>query len=67
VIFLKIIAAVKNTDALMLACKSDVEQYAEAYHKIAENIDELLEYEKKNNVNGNVQDNAGRSINLFSR
>lgn len=45
--------------------RSDIEQYAEAYHKIYDHIDELLEYEKKNNLKNVVENNAGRSINIF--
>lgn len=44
------------------ATLKDIEQYAEAYHKIARNLDELLEYEKKNNVQDSMV-NDGRSIN----
>jgi len=48
-----------------IATKEDIELYAAAYHKVAENADELLEYEEKNNLKNAVEDNAGRSINIF--
>lgn len=45
--------------------KTAVEQYAKAYHKIYENIDELLKYEEENNLTAKKIENAGRSINIF--
>lgn len=42
-----------------------VEQYSEAYHKIAENVDELVQYEIDNNLRTVVIKNDGRSINLY--
>jgi perosamine synthetase len=44
-------------------CDELVKQYIAAYHKIAENKDALVEYQKEHEIK--VQDNAGRSINLF--
>ncbi len=44
------------------ATKKDVEQYAEAYHKIAKHLDELLKYEKDQNIKDSIV-NDGRSIN----
>lgn len=43
-------------------CKELIDQYAEAYHKIAENKDELLAYEKAHSTG--MRHNSGRSINL---
>ncbi|MBQ4516671.1 MAG: DegT/DnrJ/EryC1/StrS family aminotransferase [Clostridia bacterium] len=43
-----------------------IEEYALAYHKIAENIDDLLEYEEKLNKEEKTKDlGIGRSINSF--
>ncbi|MBE6749843.1 MAG: DegT/DnrJ/EryC1/StrS family aminotransferase [Ruminococcaceae bacterium] len=45
--------------------KEVVEQYAKAYHKVYENIDELLKYEEENNLAEKKIVNDGRSINVF--
>ena len=42
-----------------------VRQYAKAYHKVFDNIDELLKYEKENNLAEKKIVNDGRSINVF--
>ncbi len=44
------------------ATKEDVEQYAAAYHKIAQNLEALLTYEKEQNIKDSIV-NDGRSIN----
>ena len=44
------------------ATKEDIEQYAKAYHKIKDNLDALLAYEKENNIQDDIV-NDGRSIN----
>lgn len=48
-------------------CTAHVEQYAAAYHKIAENIDELIKYEIDNNLRDAKIKNSGRSINLYKK
>lgn len=47
--------------------KDAVELYAQAYFKVAENVDALLEYEKENALKDAVEDNAGRSINIVGK
>ncbi|MBQ3140895.1 MAG: aminotransferase class I/II-fold pyridoxal phosphate-dependent enzyme [Clostridia bacterium] len=46
-------------------CKEYVEQFALAYHKIAENVDELVKYEEENNLRNVVIENDGRSICIY--
>ena len=46
-------------------CDEHIQQYAEAYHKVLENVDELVEYEIKNNLRSVKIDNDGRSINIY--
>jgi len=46
-------------------CDEHIQQYAEAYHKVLENVDELVDYEIKNNLRSVKIDNDGRSINIY--
>lgn len=47
-------------------CGADVVKlYIEAYTKIAENLDELVEYERANGLTEKKIENKGTSINLF--
>lgn len=53
--------------AFMLACRLEVvtdeelQTYARAFHKVAENLDALLEYEAREQIGGEIQ-STGRSI-----
>lgn len=47
---------------LEVCTEEDLQAYSRAYHKIAENIDALLEYEREQNIDGTIK-NDGRSIN----
>lgn len=47
---------------LEVCTEEDLQAYANAYRKIAENVDALLEYEKQNGIGGEIK-NDGRSIN----
>lgn len=42
-----------------------IKQYAKAYHKVLDNIDELIKYEEENNLAEKKIKNDGRSINIF--
>ncbi len=44
------------------ANKEDIEQYAKAYHKIKDNLEELINYEKQQKIEDHIV-NDGRSIN----
>lgn len=46
-------------------CKDLLDQYIEAYHKVANNVSELKEYEKNNLVEKSDVAASGRSINLL--
>jgi len=46
-------------------CTQAVQLYIEAYHKIADNLDELAEYERANNLGAQKIVNKGTSINTF--
>ena len=48
-----------------LATKEDMDEYAAAYHKVAASLNELLEYENKENLKNKVVENTGRSISYF--
>ena len=51
-----------------VAKRSDIEQYAEAYYKILENVDELVEYDFKVNAQkSKLVNNAGTSINYYKK
>ena len=40
----------------------ELQTYARAFHKVAENLDALLEYEAREQIGGEIQ-STGRSIN----
>lgn len=46
-------------------CKKEVELYAEAYHKIADNIEKLIDYDRKTEAASKRIENKGTSINYF--
>lgn len=46
-------------------CPELVEQYANAYHKIANNVQALVEYEKANGHQDSLNTLSGRSISIF--
>ncbi len=46
-------------------CNELLDQYIEAYHKVANNIDELKKYEKDYGVENTDAARSGRSINLI--
>lgn len=48
-----------------LATKEDMDEYAEAYHKVASSMNELQKYEKKEQLKDKVVENTGRSISYF--
>ena len=48
-----------------LTTKEDLEQYSEAYHKIAASLDKLLKYERDNNLADIAIESSGRSISFF--
>ncbi len=62
-----------NKNAILLAprfetaSKADVEEYAEAYHKIAASYDKLLEYEAMKNQKEKEVESSGRSISYFKK
>lgn len=49
---------------LEIATEEVVASYAEAYRKVAANVDALLEYERKENIGDKIE-NEGSSINYF--
>jgi len=48
-----------------LATKEDMEQYSEAYHKVAGSLDKLIAYEAEKELKDKQVENTGRSISYF--